>query len=331
MEMMRKFTTNVRSRLTRLCNHDTPASVKPIGYVGDMKQLRTTWVKLTESLVICEDKTATMLMSAVHQSPSATRDMRDQIVDVYMPNFSSNACDGELIGSLFPTNLSGKEKKAFANAKKAGATSLMRHMNAASGDSLDRWYSDAAKRENSQMRLLLALSGVTNLRCSAYWPMLANIFVHALAPSPAERMRGIESVARIVPSAWMQDFRQRVICNLIYGTYLPCFAFLCLPTYTRLLFAGASGAMVPNDMNQKWIMFNACYDVVKKSEKDERKGPQGDEDVAKVVEFCKKNGYDVIPAAGVERTPQPIKKQRLALNKRKRAMEEMVAISSDSD
>ena len=46
--------------------------------------------------------------------------MRDQIVSVYMPNFSSNACDGELIGSLFPSNLSGKEKKAFANAKKAG-------------------------------------------------------------------------------------------------------------------------------------------------------------------------------------------------------------------
>ena len=143
MEMMRKFTTNVRSRLTRLCNHDTPASVKPVGYVGDMKQLRTTWLKLTEMLVICEDKTTTMLMSAVYQSPSATLDMRDQIVSVYMPNFSSNACDGELIGSLFPSNLSGKEKKAFANAKKAGATSLMRHMNAASGDSLDKWYSDA--------------------------------------------------------------------------------------------------------------------------------------------------------------------------------------------
>ena len=181
------------------------------------------------------------------------------------------------------------------------------------------------------MRLLLALSGVTNLRCSAYWPMPANIFVRALAPSPAERMRGNGSAAAIIPSAWMQDFRQRSMCSLMYGTYLTCFAFLCLPTYTRLLFAGASGAMVPNDMNQKRIMFNACFDTVKKSEKDERKGPHGDADLAKVIGFCKEAGYDVIPAATAERAPKPIKKQRLALNKRKRAMEAMIAISSDSD
>ena len=70
-------------------------------------------------------------------------------------------------------------------------------------------------------------------------------------------MRDNGSAAALIPSAWMQDFRQRALCSLIYGTYLICFAFLCLPTHTRLLFAGASGAMVPNDMNQKWIMFNS--------------------------------------------------------------------------
>ena len=78
-------------------------------------------------------------------------------------------------------------------------------------------------------------------------------------------------------------------------------------------------------------MFNACFDTVKKSEKDERKGPHGDADLARVIDFCKEAGYDVIPAATAERTPKPIKKQRLALNKRKRAMEEMIAVSSDSD
>ena len=65
-------------------------------------------------LVICEDKTATHLMSAMYQSQCATAEMRDEIVNSYVPNFSSHDCDSDVIGSMLPSNPSAEEKKQIA-------------------------------------------------------------------------------------------------------------------------------------------------------------------------------------------------------------------------
>lgn len=120
---------------------------------------------------------------------------------------------------MFPPNPTKAQKKAFSQAKLGGASALVKHLSAARAGHLETWREDIAKRNKHQMRLLLALSGVTNLRCSSFFPMLATMFVHALAPSPALLLKHSKNLSTIIPSAWMKDFRQRTLASLLYGTY----------------------------------------------------------------------------------------------------------------
>ena len=85
--------------------------------------------------------------------------------------------------------------------------------------------------------------------------------------------------------------------------------FLCLPTYTRLVFAGATGPMTASDMNPKWIMHNATHDFIAHSEQQERKNSKHDANaISQVVKFCKEQGYGVIPPSTVDRKPKIVRK-----------------------
>ena len=149
---------------------------------------------ISKGLVVVEDTVAVEIMSAMYQSPAASEDEKHEIVNAFL-----------------------------SKAKLGGASALVKHLSAASRGPLNQggalWREDIAKRNKHQMRLLLALSGVTNLRCSSFFPMLATMFVHALAPSPALLLKHSKNLSTIIPSAWMKDFRQRTLASLLYGTY----------------------------------------------------------------------------------------------------------------
>jgi hypothetical protein len=174
---------------------------------------------ISKGLVVVEDTVAVEIMSAMYQSPAASDDEKHEIINSFLSNFSEHSHDSDTLSCMFPPNPTKAQKKAFSQAKLGGASALVKHLSAARAEHLETWREDIAKRNKHQMRLLLALSGVTNLRCSSFFPMLATMFVHALAPSPALLLKHSKNLSTIIPSAWMKDFRQRTLACLLYGTY----------------------------------------------------------------------------------------------------------------
>jgi hypothetical protein len=219
MGQMGKRCTNVRSSLTRILNHDTPRTLKPIGYTETILVYKQVWRMISKGLVVVEDTVAVEIMSAMYQSPAASDDEKHEIINSFLSNFSEHSHDSDTLPCMFPPNPTKAQKKAFSQAKLGGASALVKHLSAARAGHLETWREDIAKRNKHQMRLLLALSGVTNLRCSSFFPMLATMFVHALAPSPALLLKHSKNLSTIIPSAWMKDFRQRTLASLLYGTY----------------------------------------------------------------------------------------------------------------